>query len=595
MDSLPTEILGIILSWDVRLCRVEKNLVLPLRLVCKAFDAALRPYIFKTIQLEFSRFCHNTAPCLASLARVGYLCGSIYLDMMVIRDEEEISRLTDIFQGLVKKVPEMIPLLQSLRKYCMSESTFDETDFRRTVENVLERTPSMRRLKMNLPFQVVGTPGTPATILLATTLACLANRGQEDTALQTLVIDHVSDTTINNICRNPADVQNFIRVFEGLKNLVLSIKRQESQTPAFNKNLWFLIRKATKLDSLCMIGWNVRRDISTRRHRYVVPLDDWRMRSLPYPLDATQAFTSLRFLELKRVDIDPHELVALIKDCSATLKELYIIEVYIKVHGATDLENISLWIGRPGSLKPPAACWVAQELRNMESLELSVLRATGLGYDDFEPDRASLHPNYDLKDHTGLKKSFDRRFVEAVMECEDLPAVSQTRIENIAAINLSNQPGSSTIDLQPGKSFIDMSSTESMAAPDSTAAEHSTSSPGSEDLNSSQPSSMNSDPAKLSQSCSRRQYSKLMEYDAETFQRYHNTTSQYKRSIDGHFYNHNEQALKELQNLINVADRGMTLISAEIESFRTMQPDANTGIMMPPGAPPPPSPPPATG
>jgi hypothetical protein len=28
----------------------------------------------------------------------------------------------------------MVPLLDSLRRYCMNESTFDETDFRRVLE-----------------------------------------------------------------------------------------------------------------------------------------------------------------------------------------------------------------------------------------------------------------------------------------------------------------------------------------------------------------------------------------------------------------------------------------------------------------------------
>jgi hypothetical protein len=87
MDCLPTEILGLILRWDVYMCRVDKNLLLPLRLVCKAFDVALRPFIFKTIQLEYSRFLRNAQLSSPSLARVGHLSEAMYLDMMVIRDE----------------------------------------------------------------------------------------------------------------------------------------------------------------------------------------------------------------------------------------------------------------------------------------------------------------------------------------------------------------------------------------------------------------------------------------------------------------------------------------------------------------------------
>jgi hypothetical protein len=88
MDSLPTEVLGLILLWNVRMCRCDKNALLPLRLVCKAFDDALKPYVFKAVQLEFSKFHrHEPGPDIESLARVGNTCEALYLDMMVVRDE----------------------------------------------------------------------------------------------------------------------------------------------------------------------------------------------------------------------------------------------------------------------------------------------------------------------------------------------------------------------------------------------------------------------------------------------------------------------------------------------------------------------------
>jgi hypothetical protein len=88
MDSLPTEVLGLILLWNVRMCRCDKNALLPLRLVCKAFDDALKPYVFKAVQLEFSKFHrHEPTPDISSLARVGNTCEALYLDMMVVRDE----------------------------------------------------------------------------------------------------------------------------------------------------------------------------------------------------------------------------------------------------------------------------------------------------------------------------------------------------------------------------------------------------------------------------------------------------------------------------------------------------------------------------
>lgn len=63
---------------------------------------------------------------------------------MLILPTEEITRLSDILLRLVSKVPEMVPLLEDLRRHCMSESTFDETDFRRVLEvsHSLPSTPS---------------------------------------------------------------------------------------------------------------------------------------------------------------------------------------------------------------------------------------------------------------------------------------------------------------------------------------------------------------------------------------------------------------------------------------------------------------------
>ena len=168
----------------------------------------------------------------------------------------------------------MEPLLSSLRRYCMSEDTFEETDFRRVVKGVLAATPNMNRLKLNLPFQVVGKTSSTATLLLATTLQCIAQRPVEEyKALETFVLDHLSDTTLITLCNNPMDVGNAIKSFAGLKNLIMSIKRQESRVASqsvFTQQLWFLIRKAINLESLCLIGGNPRRDITKRRHRHSV-------------------------------------------------------------------------------------------------------------------------------------------------------------------------------------------------------------------------------------------------------------------------------------------------------------------------------------
>ncbi|TVY65580.1 hypothetical protein LSUE1_G008699 [Lachnellula suecica] len=541
MDTLPTEILGIVLRWNVELSRNDKNSVVPLRLVCKAFDILLRPYIFKTVQLEFTRFLkdfQNTD----SLSRVGHLCGSVYVDVMVVRDEDEISRLTDLFQNLASKVPEMQPLLMDLRRHTLNESTFDETDFRRVLSKVLKRIPNTTRLKLNLPFQVVGDKSIVATLLMASTLACIAKRGEDEeehAPLKTLVVDHLSDTTVNAICNNPIDLTNAIITFIDLRHLVLTLKRQEKRHLHFNRNLWFLIRKASKLGTLCMIGTNPKRD-KTRRHPHRGSESDFRMRSLPYPLDNNAKFDHLQFLELKRVDIDPHQLVRLIEDCSATLKELYLVDVYIKVHSAVDRDKTALWIGLRSCTRPLGACWVAQDLRNMEELHLEVLRVTNLGYDDFDEDQTSSTPNYDLDDPSNLGRSFDQRFVQAAMQPEIDTEPSTASSE---AASPEVMMGESFEDYFNHVDALVTTPQDEADLPPISFAE-------------------SPDPA------SAEDY--IEDYDAEAFQLTHNTTSHFKRCIDGYFTNHNERALKELQDIVAVADRGMLLINQEVTRVRTM-------------------------
>jgi hypothetical protein len=202
----------------------------------------------------------------------------------------------------------------------MNENTFDETDFRRVIDGVLSATPNMTRLKLNLPFQVVGRASSTATLLLATTLACLAGRPPEEyKPLETLVLDHVSDTTLISICNNPMDLVNALTALGSLKNMVLSIKRQEARLATqstFSTNLWFLIRKATNLESLCLIGWNIKRDINVRMCRHFLAQSgtlyrfsrvkwqkltrlEWSMRSLPYNSTPKPQLPKLRYLERK--------------------------------------------------------------------------------------------------------------------------------------------------------------------------------------------------------------------------------------------------------------------------------------------------------
>jgi len=456
----------------------------------------------------------------------------------------------------------------------MNDSSFDETDFKTVMQGVLERTTNLARLRINLPFQVVGRQCQTATLLLATTFECIALRGQQNELsieemeevqhkdIETLVLDHVTDTSLINICHNPRDLQNTIHVFSGLRNLTLSIKRQEvraSRQTAFAQQLWFLLRKATQLESLCVVGWNVKRDITTRRHRHSVSFSEWSMRCLPYDSEPLQGLSNLKFLELKRLDIDPRSLLALIKENSASLKEVYLNEVYIKVIGSTELSDTSLWIGHPDMGRPDECCWVAEALRNMEGLDLEILRVTGLGYDDFDPDMNSAYPNYDLVDPSGYNISFDQRFVEAVLNKKDtaLPASSP----------------SPEVPTLPGITEPPFNTSTALATPiteiDQT---HAPYIPATEDQ--AQKISADTEIAPL------QGHTTPILYDAVTFQQDHNTTSQFKGCLDGYFYNHNEQALRELQRIIEIADKGMDLISAEIDRTHALQVNPDDGALV---------------
>lgn len=407
---------------------------------------------------------------------------------------EEISRLQTAFSGVVETFPDMTTVFTSLHQYCMNKATFDEIDFKRTLTGILGTTINTNCFKLNLPFQFVGQASRSATILFATAVQCIINRPEGSKPIETLVMGHMSDTTLLDIYQNPMDLQNTIRVFKPLKHLIISLKRQEASRASqmkFAAGLWRIITEATHLESLCLIGWNSKRSTFRRKHEsgFDGDSDNWRMRCLPYrELDnGSRNLKHLTCLELKRVDVEADALLKMIRNCSASLKELYLNEVYLKIH---ETEAFSLWIGHgPEIHKPQEEIWIATELRAMPGLKLTILRATALGYDEYTstPDIDNVH-EFDLDDPSGQHRSFDERFVETAR----------------------GQLPSATIITKPKK-----------------------------------------------------------DYDVDTFQDYHNTTSLWKSSIDGIFYNNNERALDELKNIISIVERGMSLLTSEIERINT--------------------------
>lgn len=216
MDKLPNELIDLILTCYVQSCRDFKNQVLKLRFVSKHFDTFLRPYLFRTIQLESTKFLDageegkgkgkgsEVSTNIDALRNVGQWCQALYCDMMVIRDEDEVERLLQMFQQVVNDVPGLSPLLNSFRKYTMREGFFDENDYRCMMTTVLASVPNLTRLKLTLPFRVIGKSSRTPTMLLANTFATLASRTLNHKPLEVLVIEFISDSTICRICNNPS-------------------------------------------------------------------------------------------------------------------------------------------------------------------------------------------------------------------------------------------------------------------------------------------------------------------------------------------------------------------------------------------------------
>jgi hypothetical protein len=88
MERLPGELVDAILQHCV--AHGPKNIVLELRLVCRAFNRTLKPFVCKTINLELSRLSKASGreqPQMDALQTVGYHCKGLFIDLMVLRDE----------------------------------------------------------------------------------------------------------------------------------------------------------------------------------------------------------------------------------------------------------------------------------------------------------------------------------------------------------------------------------------------------------------------------------------------------------------------------------------------------------------------------
>ncbi|QUC18161.1 uncharacterized protein UV8b_02402 [Ustilaginoidea virens] len=524
MDRLPRELIDAILQQCI--AKGPKNSLLGLRLVCRLFDRILKPSTCCTLGLDFtrmSRASHLRRPDVNALQTIGYHCKSLYIDLMVLRDEMEVEFLETVFA----RVPSMTEFCQTMhKKYCMNETSFTETEYYSMVEAILFNCRDVDSLRLNLPFQLVGRHCNAATMILANTLKAFAARPKEDSAnLKTLVLENLTDVAVCNLWMNPSDVMNIMAVVAVLEHLVLTLRRHEVEphrAGLFGSCLWDLIEHAGYLKTLCIVGMDHddRPPRGLKQTRFwQLPVADWRARSLPAP---RVCFSSLACLELKRLEILPDSFLKAIQVFGETLEELYLNEVYLKTEQSRDWNQDSkqvLWVGIPNQ-RPLESCkWIAMALR-ASAPRLRVCRASFLAYDHYLGEDTSVQPEFDLIDPCGLGRSVSQRFVEVA-----------------TGIHQPNMPSGEPVEFLPPDAKHDWL---------------------------------------VGRLKPRTRALRVDEYDTNAHQTaVDNPTSEWQKSIDGIFHNCNSGTLDELHYIAETACQGMNEIHRRRSEWTTGNSMAN--------------------
>lgn len=445
---------------------------------------------------------------------------------------------------MFSQIPTMARFVEELQDgWCMNEESFTEIDYRRQLAFMLEHTPNVAAVKLNLPFQLV-SPGQyrASTMVLGNTFAALAQRPEESETLKTLVLENLSDISVVSLWRNPQDVKNIIGAFGDLRRLFLSIRRNDEEdgqahSVNFRNRLWEMISKAEKLESLCLVDLDTEekrhRDVKTSSQRDWT-LEDWQFRCIPtIRRPPRSVLPHLTFLELRQVEVMGCGLLSMFKCFGYSLRELYLDGVYLKTVYSADAPqdvNKTLWIGLPNVRPPLNHRWVATYLRQIR-VQLRVCRVANLGYDQYVMGEELLaeHSNssggssgsgaatYDLADPCGLSRSLEQRFVEVAMGVEQ-PATA----DGAAVVYYPEEESQEAWALAQGARPAGSSNSSGGGG----------------------------------------QVLRTEDWHATFYlatQR--NPTSAWQRSIDGHFPNCNQYTLKALHSFADAAHRGMTLLN----------------------------------
>ena len=498
-------------------------------------------------------------------------------------------------------------------RYSMSDTSFTEVEYRERLGRLLEHTPNLAAVRLNLPFQLISRHCRAATMILGNTIEALAHRLLDEDAapLRTLVVENLTDATIVRLWHNPLDVKNIIDVFAELEHLVLSVRRHEdelSHTATFHTRLWEMIEKAPELRSLCLVGLNIdEKQLSTssssasssspasqsREPRTAliktsthndIGFGAWQSRTLPgFQNPSETILPYLAHLELRRVEVSASVLLSVFECFEASLRELYLDHVYLKTVDVMTMgqqNTTRLWVGLPNVTPGPDHDWIAVCIRQLH-LRLRVCRATNLGYDQYifaagaSTAVTTTEQDYDLQDPCGLGRTLEQRFVEVALGYHqppapdgspveylpEEPALQQWALADREAVSVAEAlPQSLTSSNNNGGSNSNISSTP--------VKEHNKGKARADETNGVVVREANSTSAHVqSPTCvsspGQRQRDQWWSAERHLEGRPHprNPTSGWTRhSIDGRFANCNPFTLHELQHVADTALEGMSLV-----------------------------------
>ncbi|EGX90592.1 hypothetical protein CCM_07012 [Cordyceps militaris CM01] len=421
MDRLPPELFEeILLDFAYTATR---NDVLAKRLVCRAFNHVLRPLGCRTLSLESTRLnkqSNAAKPRTEGLQTIGHRCKALYIDMTPLRDDYEVETLTHMLQ----EIPQMKSFCRALRsRYSFSETSFTETDFYRSTAEILFYCRDVDRVRICLPFPVIGVQCSAATRVLANALKALGQRPDEDSVpLKTLAIECVPEDTLCELWMNPSDVMNMQALLPPVETLVLTIRRVYSgsfSTIMFGVALWNMIFTARNLQSLCLIDVNFGSlnlygvlEVTT-----LADMDHVRWLEMRIPGPSPQLIPPKpTYLELEHISILPEDLLRIAVALGPSLEELHLCNVSLMTRQSTTENTRSdrhLWVGHPNE-DPGHRLWMAMRFRALMP-KLRVCRCSHLTYKLYTDLADPICEDFDYADPAGIGRSVSQRFVEVVM------------------------------------------------------------------------------------------------------------------------------------------------------------------------------------